>query len=133
MIVPEPNEQTTEYENRYLCCTSFRFSYRLLVGQSGGELLKLSDDGAVPLGPCRDVSLLIVVQEVRNAGLGGFCGDFFRSRRLDSQGWVELDVHDQVSGVFEGQHRKDRFGRSMASLPRRRPFERFGFRQSAQD
>lgn len=99
--------------------TSFRFSYRLLVGQSVGELLKLSDDSAVPLGPCRDVTFLIVVQEARDAGLGGFCGDFFRGRGLDSQGWIELDVHDQVSGVFEGQHRKDRFGHN----PRWRPFE----------
>lgn len=55
------------------CHTLFRFTRRLLLGESICEFLKLSDDGAVPLGPGRDVPVLIVVQELGNAGKGAPC------------------------------------------------------------
>lgn len=69
--VLELNEQTTEYES--ICHTSFRFPHRLLLGQSIGEFLKLRNDRFITLRPRRDVSLLIVVQELGNANLGGLC------------------------------------------------------------
>ena len=79
-----------EYEDVYH--TSFRFSHHLLLRQSVGEFLQLGDDRAVSLRPSRDVSLLVVVQELGDAGLGGFCCDFLRRRWLDSQRWIELNV-----------------------------------------
>jgi len=55
------------------CNTLLSFPYRLLLGQSVGEFLKLSDDGAVSLGPGQDVSLLIIVQELGDASVGAPC------------------------------------------------------------
>ena len=69
--VLELNEQTMGYENGYR--TSFCFPHRLFLGQSVGQFLKLSDDRAVALLSSRHVSLLVVVQELRDASLGGLC------------------------------------------------------------
>lgn len=53
--------------------TSFHFPHRLLLHKSVGEFLKLSGDWPVSLRPGRDMSLLVVVQELRNVSLGGLC------------------------------------------------------------
>ena len=53
--------------------TSFRPSHCLLLRQSVGEFLELGDNRAIRLRPGRDVSFLIVIQELRDASLGRLC------------------------------------------------------------